>query len=136
VSRHVPFALACLLIAVVFALELPFVLWRVRTPALVVAPPLGSVAVLLIVMLGRGDTAERRRWFRVAVTILGSYLAFALVVAARNPNGWNSLPEATGSLVAVVIALVAIVVVIVRTRPAKSDDPDRKLIQTWRARFR
>jgi len=136
VSRHVPLVLACVLIAAVFALESPFLLWGVRLPAPSLGSPLLSVAVLLIVVQGRGDTAERRRWFRVALTILGSYLTFAFVVAARVPNGWNSLPEATGSLVTVVIAVVAIVVFVARTRPAKPEDPNRTLIQTWRARFR
>ena len=69
--------------------------------------------------------------------ILGAYAAFAIVVAVRVPGGWNSLPEAVGGLVAVVFAFVGIVVLCVsvwRTKPP--EDPNRALIQTWRARFR
>jgi peptidoglycan biosynthesis protein MviN/MurJ (putative lipid II flippase) len=126
----------------VFALELKFFLtWFQRGAAisqlLTQFAPLLCIAMLLILVDRRGDTPEGKRWFRIALTILGAYAAFAIVVAVRVPGGWNSLPEAVGGLVAVVFAFVGIVVLCVsvwRTKPP--EDPNRALIQTWRARFR
>jgi hypothetical protein len=129
-------ALAVVLIAAAFALVLPFLLWRARSPAPALGSPLLCIAILLILVQQRGDTPAGRRWFRFALTLLGSYLVFAIVAAALVPGGWNSLPEATGSLVTVVIAFIAIVALALRAPLTPPDDPNRTLIQTWRTRFR
>jgi hypothetical protein len=131
-------ALAFVLMAAVFALELPYMLWGVRSPGLVLCSPLIGIAVLLILVQQRSDTPAGRQWFRIALTLLAAYMVFAIVVARWVPGGWNSLPEATGSLVTVVITLIGIVVLVAvnawRTKPP--EDPNRALIQLWRARFR
>jgi hypothetical protein len=123
------------LLAVVFALELPFVLWRVLSPAMTLVSPLLCIAMLLGFVHQRRDTPAGRKWFWIALTLLCAYTSFAIVVALRVPGGWNSLPEATGALVTVVLAVIGMVVLLVRAPMKPPPDPNRTLIQTWRARF-
>lgn len=137
-SRRIALSLACVLLAAVFALEIPFIRGGVPSqPGLALCSPLGSIAVLLLLVYQRADALEARRWLGIAVTLLVAYMTFAVVVALRVPGGWRSLPEADGSLVTVVLAALGLVVLVLRTRRAKPlDDPNRTLIQTWQARFR
>ena len=137
-SRRAALVLAFALIVLVFAVELPFVLWRVRYPALIVISPLLSIGMLFILVYPRYDTPQVRRWFTIAVFMGSIYGVLALVIWLRVvTDDWRALQEARLSLVTVLAAVIGIVAVVAlsswRTKPP---DPNRTLIQTWRARFR